>query len=122
MCCPIRYLDKYLIVLLWCIILIAVIMIHFRINHLTSVYMCVCVCHEPLITATFPPPPLFLVVTNDVTNNTSERLSGSFPELFPETAPRQNIYAFSKMDLCDLEDLPPWSYFYKYCCISAYLN
>ena len=60
MCCPIRYLDKYLIVLLWCIILIAVIMIHFRINHLTSVYMCVCVCHEPLITATFPPPPYFL--------------------------------------------------------------
>ena len=26
------------------------------------------------------------------------------------------------MDHCDLEDLPPWIYFYKYCCISTYLN
>lgn len=71
MCCPIRYLDKYSIVLLWCIILIAVIMIHFRINHLTSVYICVCVCLSRTFNYSDLSPPLFLVVINDVTNNTS---------------------------------------------------
>lgn len=45
MCCPIRYLDKYSIVLLWCIILIAIIMVRFRIDHLTCVYICVFVAN-----------------------------------------------------------------------------